>query len=67
MKTVSIETSVVSFLRENPSASSESVERQMLARKWWSIDRHQDEGVTSQYVLDEASVGQPDRAQERLH
>ena len=66
MQTVSIETSVVSFLRENLSASPESVERQLLTRKWWSIYRHRYELVTSQYVVDEARVGQTDRAQERL-
>ena len=66
MQTVYIETSVVSFLRENFSASPESVERQLLTRKWWSIYRHRYELVTSQYVVDEARVGQTDRAQERL-
>jgi hypothetical protein len=66
MQTVYIETSVVSFLRENLSASPESVERQLLTRRWWSIYRHRYELVTSQYVVDEARVGQADRAQERL-
>jgi hypothetical protein len=66
MQTVYIETSVVSFLRENPSASSESVERQLLTRKWWRSYRHRFALVTSQYVIDEARVGQPERAQERL-
>ena len=66
MQTVYVETSVVSFLRENPSASSESVQRQLLTRRWWSSYRHRYELVTSQYVLDEARVGQTDRAQERL-
>jgi predicted nucleic acid-binding protein len=67
MQTVYIETSVVSFLRENPSASSESVDRQTLTRRWWNMYRHRYELVTSQYVLDEASVGQADLAQERLN
>ena len=66
MQTVYIETSVVSFLRENPSASPESVERQLLTRGWWNIYRQWYELVTSQYVVDEARVGQPGLAQERL-
>jgi predicted nucleic acid-binding protein len=66
MQTVYIETSVVSFLRENPSASSESVQRQRLTRKWWISCRRRYELVTSQYVVDEARAGQADRAQERL-
>jgi len=57
---------VVSFLRENPSASSESVQRQRLTRKWWISCRRRYELVTSQYVVDEARAGQADRAQERL-
>jgi predicted nucleic acid-binding protein len=66
MQTVYIETSVVSFLRENPSASSESVQRQRLTRKGWISCRRRYELVTSQYVVDEARAGQADRAQERL-
>jgi len=66
MQTVYIETSVVSFLRENPSASSESVQRQRLTRKWRISCRRRYELVTSQYVVDEARAGQADRAQERL-
>lgn len=34
MQSISIETSVVSFLRENPSAWPESVERQLITRRW---------------------------------
>jgi predicted nucleic acid-binding protein len=67
MQTIYIETSVVSFLRENPSASSESLDRQTLTRRWWNTYRHRYELVTSQYVLDEASVGQAALARERLH
>jgi hypothetical protein len=66
MQTVYTETSVVSFLRENLSASPESVERQLPTRRWWNIYRHRYELVTSQYVVDEARIGQADRAQERL-
>jgi hypothetical protein len=66
MQSIYIETSVVSFLRENPSASPESVERQVITRRWWNLHRQRYELVTSQYVVDEASMGSPARAQERV-
>ncbi len=66
MQTVYIETSIVSFLRENPAASPDSVERQVLTRKWWGLQRHRYGLVTSQYVLDEANMGSPALANERL-
>ncbi|MEI8366954.1 MAG: hypothetical protein WCJ31_00860 [Planctomycetia bacterium] len=66
MQSISIETSVVNFLRENPSASPESVERQLITRRWWNRHRQRYELVTSQYVVDEANMGNPARAQERV-
>ncbi len=39
---------------------------QFLTRKWWDNDRQNHELVTSQYVLDEASAGDPALAAERL-
>lgn len=57
MQGVSIETSVVSFLRVNSAASAESVTRQSLTRRWWNLHRQRHELVTSQYVLDEADAG----------
>jgi hypothetical protein len=66
MQSISIETSVVSFLRGNPSASPDSVERQPITRRWWNRDRQRYELVKSQYVVDEANMGNPARAQERV-
>ena len=66
MQSLYIETSVISFLRENPSASAESVERQRITRRWWNFYRPRYQLVTSQYVVDEANVGNPARAQERV-
>jgi predicted nucleic acid-binding protein len=66
MQTVYIETSIVSFLRENPSAPPDSVERQVITRKWWNLQRHRYELVSSQYVLDEANMGSAALASERL-
>ena len=66
MQSIYIETSIVSFLRENPLASPESVERQLITRTWWNLHRQRYELVTSQYVVDEANMGNPARAQERV-
>lgn len=66
MQTVYVETSIVSFLRENPAAPPDSVERQALTRQWWSVQRRRYELVSSQYVLDEANMGSASLASERL-
>jgi len=65
VETVYIETTVVSFLRKNSSASADSVQRQRLTWAWWNQCRHRYDLVTSQYVLDEASMGRPELARER--
>ena len=66
MQTVYIETSIVSFLRQNPAAASESVRRQLATLDWWEQHRHRFELVTSQYVVDEANMGNIAFASERL-
>jgi len=66
MQSIYIETSVVSFLRENLLASPESVERQLITRTWWNLHRQRYELVTTQYVVDAANMGNPARAQERV-
>ncbi len=40
--------------------------RQLLTDQWWHDEREKYELVTSQYVIDEASEGDPDLAAERL-
>ena len=66
MQTVYIETSIVSFLRDNPAASPDSVKCQETTRQWWALHRHRYELVTAQYVLDEANTGNVTFATERL-
>ena len=66
MPTVYIETSIVSFLRENPKAEPDSVLRQEMTRTWWDFHRHLYDLVTAQYVIDEASTGNAKFATERL-
>jgi hypothetical protein len=40
--------------------------RQLLTHQWWNVECGNYELVTSQYVIDEASAGDPVLAAERL-
>lgn len=66
MATVYIETSIVSYLRQRPSSQVVMAARQILTHQWWNDERSNYELVTSQYVLDEASAGDPVLAADRL-
>lgn len=66
MPTLYIETSIVSYLRQRPSSQVVMAARQLLTHQWWNNERNNYELVTSQYVIDEASSGDPDLAAERL-
>ena len=66
MPRVYIETSIVSYLRQRSSAQVVAAARQILTRRWWDDERANYDLVTSQYVIDEAADGDPQRAQERL-
>jgi len=66
MDTVYIETSIVSYLQQRPSLQVVMAARQLLTHQWWNDERAKYELVTSQYVLDEASAGDPTCAAERM-
>ncbi len=66
MDTVYIETSIVSYLRQKPSGHVVTAARQLLTHRWWHDQRQNYELVVSQYVIDEASVGDATLAAERL-
>lgn len=66
MPQVYIETSIVSYLRQRPSTQIVAAARQLLTQRWWEHERHNYQLVTSQYVLDEAALGDPTLAAERL-
>ena len=66
MTTLYVETSIVSYLRQRPSSQVVMAARQLLTHQWWDEERRNYELVTSQYVLDEASAGDPVLAAERL-
>ncbi len=66
MNTVYIETSIVSHAAARPSSDVQIAAIQQQARTWWTIERPRFELVTSQLVLDEASLGDPTAAAERM-
>jgi predicted nucleic acid-binding protein len=66
MTTLYIESSIVSYLCQRPSSQVVIAARQLLTHQWWDEKRADYDLVTSQYVLDEASAGDPVPAAERL-
>ena len=66
MPRVYIETSIVSNLRQRPSAQVVAAARQILTQRWGDNERTNYELLTSQYVIDEAADGDPKLAQARL-
>lgn len=66
MDTVYIETSIVSHATAWPSADPATAALQVYARRWMSEQRPKYDVVTSQFVIDEASRGDPDAAARRL-
>jgi len=59
MKTVYLETTVVSYYVARPSRDIVVLARQELTRQWWQKDRATRKVVVSPVVLDEARAGDP--------
>jgi predicted nucleic acid-binding protein len=66
MDTVYVETSIISYLRQKPSSQVVIAARQLLTHRWWHDERANYQLVVSQYVIDEASAGDPTLAADRL-
>lgn len=66
MDTVYIETSIISHAAARPSSDPGVSVLQQQARDWWAIERPKFTVMTSQLVHDEAGLGDPDAAAERL-
>lgn len=66
MSKVYIETSVVSHATAWPSNDPETLILQQQAKQWFDDVAPKYELVTSQFVIDEASLGDPDAAADRL-
>ena len=56
MDTVYIETSIVSYLRQRPSAQVVMAARQLLTHKWWNDERSKYDLVASQYLNDDSET-----------
>ena len=63
---VYLETSVVSYLVGRLSRDVIVLGNQELTREWWSTRRHEYEVFISEIVIGEATIGDPDLAQQRL-
>jgi hypothetical protein len=61
-----IETTIPSYYVARPSRDVLQLARQELTRAWWDLQREQFDLRTSQLVLDEAALGEPAKAAERL-
>ena len=66
MDTVYIETSVVSHATAHPSSDPAIAVLQDQARQWWDEKGQKYRLVTSQFVLDEAALGDANAAARRL-
>ena len=66
MDSIYIETSIVSHATARPSSDPNLALLQRQARDWWDSERFKFRIVTSQLVLDEAALGDPTAASERL-
>ena len=66
MKTVYIETSIVSYLTACPARDLLAAAWQNATSRWWETQRQRFELFTSQLVVDESTEGDPDAARRRL-
>ena len=66
MKTVYIETSIVSYLASRQTRDLLVTAHQQLTRTWWDSNRNRFQTFVSPVVLSEASRGNPDAAERRL-
>jgi hypothetical protein len=66
MKSVYIETSIVSYLTARPSRDLRAAAWQQITTQWWEQERLRYDVLTSEVVLTEASLGDAHAAQKRL-
>jgi hypothetical protein len=66
MKTLYLETSIISYLTAKPSDNLLASAWQKTTSDWWEIQRSRFKLYTSQLVLDEASQGDPSAVRRRL-
>ena len=64
--TVYIETTIVSYLTARPSRDLVTAAHQQITQEWWTRRRPDFEIFASQFVIQEASMGNVEMAQRRL-
>lgn len=65
-RSVYIETSVVSYLTARPSQDAIIAACQQITRLWWDTGRLAGSAYISPYIIEEASNGDPEAAEQRL-
>ncbi len=63
---VYIETSIISYLTARPSNDLRAMANQSATVEWWETQRSKYDLVISEFVIAEASLGDPDAAKRRL-
>ena len=63
---VYIETTIISYLTARPSRDVVVAGHQQVTHEWWQGARNTFAAVTSQLVVREAGIGDPEAARERL-
>lgn len=66
MKTVYVETSILSYLTARPTRDLLATARQQMTREWWDMRRARFEVYISPLVGEEARRGDPDAARRRI-
>jgi hypothetical protein len=66
MKTVYIETSIISYLMSRPSRDVRAAAWQQITSQWWGQERAKYELFTSELVVTEAAAGDAEAADSRL-
>jgi predicted nucleic acid-binding protein len=67
MRTVYLETTIVSYYVARPSRDVATLARQEMTRDWWDKKRGAYRSLISPAVLEEAKAGDPDAARRRLN
>ena len=66
METISIETTIVSYLVANPSRDLILAAHQKITQEWWREEKARYQCVTSEEVLREVSLGDPAMGRRRV-
>ena len=66
MKTIYIESSIISYLTARPTNNLRAAAWQGITNQWWNTQKHHFELVTSPLVIEEIKKGNVEAAQRRL-